>query len=240
MGHGQFGGQHYVLHGESVERVSASPDELPSGMAEAFRFGYGFSLAYTRAAALRLPFPVEGTEDIAFVKGLLAAGAPVQFVSDRPDLAIHVTHAGSDTGVYPQRFIKRIGKQSPVGQELPRGQTIHVEPNVVYTVLARIAQKHSLRSIATRAGSWGVRILSAQDDVSPAVYGVEVPPSGYRLVLVRASSASAADLPWEAPRILRGFDKSSVVRAWKEDGVVGVSGLPGGRLPPKVIARVPA
>lgn len=225
-----FGGEHYAMQGDSVEKVNVSPSDLPPEIVESFFLGYGFSMAYPTETWRRHPFPVEGTEDIAFARAVKNAGGRIVFIGDCSHLVLHLVSARSVSGVYPQRHL---GKMRPmfsaqpntlrewqrrrmIGSamnELPSGQAIQIVPGVTYRILAKVKRNHSIRDLTVRASGYGITITSARDEVPANEFGVEKPPDGYRLVLVEGTSTKAGELPWAPPKLIF-FDRTSVVRAW--------------------------
>lgn len=110
--------------------------------------------------------------------------------------------------------------------QLPTGKPIVLRPGVRYSVLAAVKDKHSLKALAARCATWGVKVQGARDHVDPAEYGVARPPGGYRLVHVTATSETSATMPWSVPKPLSWFDKSTVVRAWSSVPQIGAQPAP--------------
>lgn len=220
----KFGGEHYGLMGDSVGKASVDAAKVPPEIVQSFRDGYGFSLVYPRSTWVRHPFPDAGTEDIPFVRSVREGGGRIVYVSDGAHLVLHRVHGKSQSGVYPQRLVS-LGAPPPALDELPRGRPIVLVPGSTYSVLAAIANRHTLKSIATRADGWGLTVREARDNVDPGEFGVERAPGGYRLVYITGEPRRRATLPWRVPAPLSLFDGSHVVRAWSP--IVAQSGTLG-------------
>ena len=206
-----MGGKHFAVVGaETPIETDVPSDGGDERIAEVFRVGYGFSYFYPRSTWEEQPFPEEGTEDVPWTRALIAAGKRVVQVMDCAHLCLHTVHPQSESVIYPQR---RIGASSGL-TELPRGKAIPVRPGRTYAILASVKDKHSLKGLAVRAGSWGMNVTAAQDNVAPSQYGVGAPPGGYRLVYVTGDVKAPSSIPWSVPAPLNVFDKTSIVRAW--------------------------
>jgi hypothetical protein len=107
--------------------------------------------------------------------------------------------------------------------ELPQGKNVVVEPSVTCQVLAAVKVSHTLKSVTTRAESWGLKISAARDNVDPAEFGVKAPDKGYRLVHVMGTSTKRVVVPWSTNKLVRVFDKSSLVKAWASEPPVGAA-----------------
>lgn len=221
----RFGGEHYGLMGDSVGRTTVDPAQMPPEIVSSFRDGYGFSLVYPKTTWLRHPFPDAGTEDIPFVRSVRAGGGKIVYVSDGAHLVLHRVHGKSQSGVYPQRMVS-LGA-APQMDELPRGRPVVLIPGETYSVLAAIANRHTLRGITTRADGWGLTVRQARDNVDPGEFGVPSPPAGYRLVHVVGEPRRRTTLPWKVPAPLSLFDGSHVVRAWSSQPVAQPAGTLG-------------
>ncbi len=210
----KFGGEHYGLMGDRVGKIVVDSREMPVEIVQSFRDGYGFSLVYPKSTWQRHPFPDAGTEDIPFVRSVRDGGGKVVYVSDGAHLVLHRVHGKSESGVYPQRLVA-LGAPPPGGMtELPRGRPVVLVPGETYEVLAEIANRHTLRSVTTRADGWGLTVRAARDNVSPSEFGVGPARGGYRLVHLVGEPRRQATLPWSVPAPLSLFDGSRVVRAW--------------------------
>ena len=222
----RFTGKVWAVKGSELPQemqVDESIDpQLSQEMRDAWAIGFGFSYVYKRALWEQFPFPEdESTEDIPWVRACRAAGAKIDFIADLPHVVLHTVHPRSESPNFPQR---RIGVAANL-TELPRGKPIAVVPGTAYEVLAKVKDKHSLKSLVKRAAQWGISVDSAQDNVQGQSYGVSGAPSGYRLVFLAASASRAGTMPWGVPSPLSIFDGTSVVRAWRVGGKM-TAGLP--------------
>jgi len=223
-----IGGPAFALRGNVVEPTSMddmSPEEA-TAFRDAWQLGFMWSAVFRRAVALEIPFPEEGTEDVSWMRSLVAAGKKIVMVADAPHLALHVVepnpaHAEGGSPHFPQVKLRSAAAKRMMGAgiaamtELPQGEKISIEPGKTYQVLAAIKDSHSTKSIETRAAHWGLRLTEAKDNVSPADYNVDAPPDGYRLVYFVGVGDKAVTLPWQAPKFARAIGESShVVRAW--------------------------
>lgn len=207
----RMGGRHYAVVGSEKPVTTDVPDSGDPRIAEVFRVGYGFSYFYPRSTWEAFPFPEEGTEDVPWTRALVAAGRAIVQVMDCAHLCLHTVHPKSDSVIYPQRRLAGV----PQGlAELPREKAIALQPGRTYALLASVKGKHSLKGLAVRAGSWGMNVLAAQDNVPGVQYGVSSAPDGYRYVYVTGEVKVRASIPWSVPAPLNVFDKTSIVRAW--------------------------
>jgi hypothetical protein len=221
-----MGGQQYAMKGSE----SPVPVEVPPGgdpmTADWTLWGYGFSYVYRLSLWQRHRFPEQGTEDYPWLCAVRAAGGRLVLVDDVPEICLHTVHPKSESMLFPQRRLAGVHARGAVDARmlgavgelfaLPRGQAVRVQPGAKYVVLASVKDKHSLKEIATRAGSWGVTITGARDHVPAAEFGVPAPAPGYRLVQAMATATRAGAMPWKVPSPLSIFDSSSVVLAWTD------------------------
>ena len=232
----RVGGPTYAVQGAAIEKVDAEPSDV---LYQIGRLGWGFSYFMPRSTWERKPFPTEGTEDFPWARSLQEEGKKFEFVDDRPDLILHTVHEGSPSAIYPQRIVGRAAMvaASPMGlrgalrdrmigsmsgmHPLPDGKPINVVPGATYSLLVSLKKSHSLKSLAVRAGSWGVTVKEARDNVEPSEFGVSAPGGKYRLVHVTASSSKPGRLPWRVPSPLSVFDKTTIVKAWTDAPMVG-------------------
>jgi len=228
----KFSGKVWAVKG-SEEPTQVDVDEsidpqLSREMLDAWAIGFGFSYVYLRSLWERFPFPEdESTEDVPWVRACRAAGAKIDFISDLPHVVLHTVHPRSESPNFPQRRIAG----APQGMaELPRGKPITVGTGMTFFVVAKVKNKHTLKSLVKRAAQWGVDIYSAQDNVPGKEYGAGEAPGGYRFVSLSATASRAGTMPWGVPSPLSIFDGTSVVRAWRQS-----SDRMTGRLPPKVV-----
>lgn len=232
-------GKHYVVQGAVIERVDMieglTPD-LAASYTEAWTLGFGWCFFYRRAAAIKIPFPDLGTEDIPWVRALRDAGGKIALLDDIAHMALHSVHVDPfhpDRGSphFPQALLGKLQENvkrrmlgaagAPIMQELPRGQPITIQPGMEYTVIAALKSSHTIASLVPRAKVWGLEVKQAIDNVLPADAGVPAAPSGYRLVKVIGVGSKAITLPWSTPKFLRVIgEKSHVARAWIGAGLV--------------------
>ena len=219
-----FGGRHYALQGDQFALSEGDVEGMPSDYSEMFRDGYGFSMMYPRSTWEQHPYPEDGTEDFPFVREVRDAGEKIIFVSDLPQLVLHLVSSRSKSGVYPQKILgllskirdaarMLVGLSGPM-QEIAPAKKIQAQPGVRYTALVALADKHPLRGLATQGSKWGLTIHEARDNVQPSEFGVNAPPPGYRLVHLVATVDKATEIPWSVPAPLSAFDKTHVVKAW--------------------------
>lgn len=216
-----------VKGGEPPAKVNVEsdppPDELRADMIDAYRVGFGFSYLYRRSLWERFKFPEdEQTEDIPWVRRARKNGARIKFVSDLAHLCLHVVHPRSGSVNFPQRKLaKRMTGALPDAswKELPSGEPISVAPGKVFSVLASIKDKHTMKSLFSRCAQWSLEIIEARDKLSPGEFKVKAPEAGYRLVHIVGRAGAAHTLPWSVPSPINVFDKSSVIRAWEKAAV---------------------
>jgi Glycosyl transferase family 2 len=223
-----IGGPAYAVRGDTVELTDTSdmPPEEASAFCQAWQLGFMWSAVFRRAVALEIPFPEEGTEDVPWMRALVAAGKKIVQVADAPHLALHVVepnpaHAEGGSPHFPQVKLRAASAKRMMGAgiaqmvELPQGKPVQIEPGKTYNILAAIKNSHSAKSIETRAAHWGVRLTESVDNADPAQFGVAPPPAGYRLVYFVGVGDKAVTLPWQAPKMLRVLGEAShVERAW--------------------------
>ena len=204
--------------------------------------GFGFSYVTRRDAWERVKFPAEGTEDYPWLRQLQQIGGKIAHVADYPEGVLHTIHPKSASMVFPQRFLghrrnlglgslrSRVASGMMAGMsgmvELPRGQKIQLSPGVTYSVVAKVKNKHSLKSLAARASTWGISISSAQDNVSGPAFGVSNPSGDYRLVHLTGTAKQPNVMPWKVPAPLSFFDGSCVERAWSSQPAKMVGSRP--------------
>ena len=228
-------GAHYGLKGDAAPEgpIEMTEDDDPR-YAEACRFGYGFSFFHTLDVALKFPFPEEGTEDYPWVRELREHGVDVVEIDDFADGCVHVVHEGSASMVWPQLYL---GKQGLAGSPLDfrafvrarmlgalpamyeitkAGKSFTAEPGVTYSIVAKIKKSHTLKSVTTRAESWGLVISAARDDVDGSEFGVTCDDKDFRLVHVVGTSKERMEIPWQGNKLVRALDKSSIERAWSD------------------------
>jgi hypothetical protein len=228
----KFGGTHYALQGDTFTRSEGDTDAMPIEVSDMFRDGYGFSMIYPRSTWERHPFPEEGTEDFPFVREVRDSGEKVVFISDLSHLVLHLVSKRSGSGVFPQKILgllSSVGKMvglTGVVEEIPRNsKKFAVKKGVTYSVLVSLSTKHTLRSLTTQASKWGVTVMNARDEVDASEFGVNAPPPDYRLVYVTATVDKDTEIPWETPPPLSAFDRTRIIKAWK-DGASGLGATP--------------
>jgi hypothetical protein len=236
-----MGGQHYGLRGDAAPQGPVDMDEDEDPMyAEACRFGYGFSYVYRTSLWEKYRFPEEGTEDYPWVRQMRQDGVEVVEVGDFADGCLHVVHNGSSSMVWPQVYIGKKGLGSapttlrdfvrwrmlgalPSMYELPKGKDFFAEVGVTYNIVAKIGSNHTLKSITTRAESWGLTVTAARDNVSGSEFGVKDAPKGYRLVQIMGSTKKRIKIPWKGNKLVALFDKSCIERAWADQPIGSAS-----------------
>jgi hypothetical protein len=233
----KMGGKHYGLRGSESPKVVEVPEGEDPVYAEAVRYGYGFSFLFRADLQRRFPFPEEGTEDYPWVRTLQENGAKIVEVDDFAHGCVHVVSKDSQSMCWPQVALspgfgasarsmydfvrtKMLGSVEEM-YELPQGKDFMAKPGVVYSVVAKIANSHTLKSITTRAESWGLSVSGARDKVDPKDFGVKPAPNGYRLIHVMGSPREEIKIPWKTNKWIAAFDESSVVRAWADQPVGG-------------------
>jgi hypothetical protein len=228
-------GKHYVVQGAVVEQVDMTdgltPD-LAASYEEAWTLGFGWCFFYRRAAALKVPFPETGTEDIPWARALREAGGKIALLDDIAHLALHSVHVDAfhperGSPHFPQRFLgklqedlkrRMLGAGASPMQELPQGQPITIEPGALYTVIALLKSSHTLASIVSRAKTWGLEVKEATDNVQ----GDGPAPSGYRYVKFTGVGSKKVTLPWAAPKFMQVVgERSRIERAWVGAGADG-------------------
>ena len=216
-----------VKGGEPVAQVDVDETidpQILADMRDAWLVGFGFSYVYRRDLWERFPFPEhESTEDIPWVRRARSQGARIHFIADLSHLVLHAVHPKSGSVNFPQRrlpsFKSRMTGALPADgawKPLPDGKAIDIRPGAVLRVVARLKDKHSLKSIFQRCSFWKIEVLEARDKVPASEAGVEAAPAGYRLVHLLGRAGKSGRLPWGVPSPLNVFDKSSVVKAWQK------------------------
>jgi hypothetical protein len=228
-------GRHYALMGDTTPEgpIDVEPGEDPR-YEEAMRYGYGFSYLYRADLQAKYPFPEEGTEDYPWVRTLRENGIEVVEVDDFADGCLHVVHAGSASMVWPQEFVgqqglagapcafrdfvrfRMLGALPAMYEIAKKGKSFMAEPGVTYSIVAKIAKKHTLKSVTTRAESWGLVISAARDNVDGAEFDVKPVPDDYRLVHVVGTSKERMEIPWRGNKLISLMDKSCIERAWQD------------------------
>jgi len=214
-----IGPEHYAVTGVAApEKVptdamtEVSPELLDSQL-----WGYGFSYTYRRNAWERAPFQdMNLGEDYVFIRGLREIGAKLVHTPDMPSSVLHALHPASTSVILPQRRLESATLGSPMNP-LPSGD-VHVEPGVEYVIVALIKKTNALNDITIKAQSWGLDIMSVQDDVATPL-GEKPAPDGYRYLIASFTATDSRKLPGLVPWPLSHLDKSRVVRAWSNKPV---------------------
>lgn len=230
-----MGGKHYGLRGDAAPQETQIGHGEEPEYAEAVRYGFGFSLVYRISLHDRFKFPEEGTEDYPWVRTCLDGGAKLVEVDDFSHGCIHTVSIDSQSMVFPQtklspgvgseaRSVRQIVRWRMLGEvqgmyELPKDKDIQAKPGVTYSVLSSIKSNHTLKSVTTRAETWGLHVTEARDNVSPDEFGVPAPENGYRLVHIAGTTDKPIRIPWKTNKLISLFDKSQVVRAWSSEPV---------------------
>ena len=226
----KVGGAHWALMGDQIKKMAVGDGEMPADLVASMKRWWGFSLCYPTRVWARHRFPVEGTEDIAFVESVERGGGKVVYITDGADQIMHIVGSGESQRAFPQKLLGA-AKSDPLQEEiasamrgmtpLPDGEPIQIAPDVRFGVLASLDTKYSLRNIGIRAKDGGLVIESIRDNVDPGEFGVAAPPAGMRLLLAVGHGTKVKTLPWKAPGFLSAFEKSHVVKAWISSPAIG-------------------
>jgi hypothetical protein len=221
------GNVYAIKGGEPAVRVEVDESIDPQilhEMKDAWLHGFGFSYVFRRDMWGRYEFPEhESTEDIPWIRQHRRLGARINLVSDLSHLVLHVVHPRSGSVNFPQRKIPTMAARMtgalPSGEgwsTLPNGKAIAAKPGDVIRVLARLKDKHTLKSVFQRCSFWKVEVLEAQDKVDPSKFSAGAAPSGYRLIHIVGKVGQSGTIPWGVPAPLNVFDKSAIVSAWRK------------------------
>jgi hypothetical protein len=214
----EIGPEHYAVTGVAPpEKIpgnamsETSPELLDSQL-----WGYGFSYGFKRSAWERAQFPdMNLGEDYAFIRRLRELGANLVHVADMASSVLHTVHPKSTSVILPQRRLRSATLGSMPLTLMPAGD-LYVKPGVEYTLVALIKVSNDFKDITAKAQSWGLNVLSAQDNVSPP-HGESVAPAGYRYILAEFTVSQAKKIPAKVPWPMSHLDKSRIVRAWSNE-----------------------
>lgn len=227
-----MGGVHYGLKGaETPQKAEIEPGDDPM-YETAVRYGFAFSWIWRSELSERIKFPEEGTEDYPWLRECMKQGAKVVEVDDYSEGCIHCV-GSSNSMHFPQTplspgfagspldfraFVRaRMLGALPAMYEITKaGKSFTAEPGVTYSIVAKIKKSHTLKSVTTRAESWGLVISAARDDVDGSEFGVTCDDKDFRLVHVVGTSKERMEIPWQGNKLVRALDKSSIERAWSD------------------------
>jgi Glycosyl transferase family 2 len=209
-----IGPEHYAVTGIAApEKIPAEAmGETSQELLDSQLWGYGFSYTYRRDAWQRAPFQdMNLGEDYVFIRGLREIGAKLVHTPDMASSVLHALHPKSTSIILPQRRLESATLGSAMNL-LPAGD-VHVEPGVEYVMVALIKKTNALNDVTIKAQSWGLNVISVQDDVPPPS-GHGAAPDDYRYILAEFTASESKKIPSKAPWPLSHLDKSRVVLTW--------------------------